>query len=64
MKSIDVIQFKCNLESYIDSVEMPTEVKRMVVADIYKKVSDSAYQEVMEEMKEKENENVSEESDS
>ena len=64
MKSIDVIQFKCNLESYIDSVEMPTEVKRMVLADIFKKVSDKAYQEVMEEMKEKENENVSEESDS
>lgn len=59
MKSIDIIQFKCDLEGYIEAAELPMEVKRMVLSEILKKVSDKAYQEVLNQMKEKEKENGS-----
>lgn len=63
MESIDIIQFKCDLESYIASSELPTEVKRMVLSEILKKVSESAYQEVLGQMKERENKNGSTDQD-
>ena len=57
MDSFEIIRFKCSLEAFINSSELPKEVIRMIIAEIFKKVSDQAYQEVMEQMKEKEKEN-------
>lgn len=64
MKSIDIVQFKCDLTNYINTSELPAEVKRMVISDIYKQVSEEAKREITKQIEEKENENVSEESDS
>lgn len=64
MKSIDIVQFKCDLTNYINTAELPAEVKRMVISDIYKQITEEARQEIAKQIEEKENENVSEESDS
>lgn len=64
MKSIDIAQFRCDLTNYIKTAELPAEVKRMVISDIYKQITEEARQEIAKQIEEKENENVSEESDS
>lgn len=61
MKSIDIVQFKCDLTNYINTAELPAEVKRMVISDIYKQVTEEAKREItkqIEEAEEKEKENV------
>jgi hypothetical protein len=60
MKSIDIVQFRCDLENYIRQAELPAEVKRMVLSDICRKVSEEASQEITKQIEEKEKENVSE----
>ena len=57
MKSIDIIQFKCDIEGYIASSELPTEVKRMVLVEILSKVTNQARQEVSSQIEEREKEN-------
>ena len=57
MRSIDIIQFKYDLESYIKSSKLPAEAKRMVVAEIFKKISDEAYREVSEQLAEEKEKN-------
>lgn len=64
MKSIDIIQFKSDIEGYIASSELPMEVKRMALAEILGKVTNQTRQEVTSQIEEREKENVSEESDS
>jgi len=58
MTSLDIVSARVNIETYIDNLDMPKELIRMILADIYKKVSDSAYQEAMKEAEEKEKEHA------
>lgn len=63
MTSLEIITFKKNLEDYISSQNFPAEIKRMVLEDIYKKVAQDAFNEAMNQAKEKEKTNVSTDQD-
>ena len=57
MKSIDIIQFKSDIEGYIAQSELPMEVKRMALAEILGKVTNQTRQEVSSQIEEREKEN-------
>ena len=54
MKSIDILAVKKSVEDYLEAVEMPWELKRMILNDIYINVERKAYEEAMNEVKENE----------
>lgn len=54
MKSIEILSVKKSIEDYLEAVEMPMELKRMIVKDIYINVEKKAYEEAMNEVKENE----------
>lgn len=54
MKSIDILAVKKSIEDYLEAVEMPWELKRMILRDIYINVERKAYEEAMNEVKENE----------
>lgn len=56
MKSIDIISFKKTLEGFIESQDMPKEVIRMVVKEVYEDVSKASLEEAMKEINEREGE--------
>ena len=49
MTSLDIISFKQNIETYIESQDAPKELIRMVLKDIYDMVCKEAYEEAMNE---------------
>lgn len=63
MKSIDIVQFKCDIEGYIAQSELPMEVKRMALVEILDKVTKQARQEVSSQIEEREKENGSTDQD-
>lgn len=57
MTSLEVITFKKTIEDYVKSVDMPMEVKRLVIKEIYEDVHKKALEEVMSEISEREENN-------
>lgn len=57
MTSLEIISFKHNIETYIESQDAPKELVRMILKDIYDKVSKEAYEEAMKETEEREKTN-------
>ena len=57
MRSIDIIQFKSDIEGDIAQSELPMEVKRMAIAEILGKVTNQTRQEVSSQIEEREKEN-------
>lgn len=56
MKSIDILTTKKSIEDYLETVEMPWELKRMILKDIYINVERKAYEESLKEAQEREKE--------
>ena len=54
MLSIDILTVKKTVEDYLESVDMPWELKRMILKEIYEKTEKKAYNEAMNEVKENE----------
>ena len=54
MKSTEILAVKKSIEDYLNAVEMPWELKRMILKDIYINVEKKAYEEAMNEVKENE----------
>ena len=57
MRSIDIVQFRCDIEGYIAQSELPMEAKRMVLVEILNKVTEQTRQEVSSQIEEREKEN-------
>lgn len=55
MKSIEILQVRKTLEEYINSLDMPKELIRMILKEAYDKAEKSAYEEAMNELKEDDN---------
>lgn len=51
--NLKIREFKVTLENYINNTDLPPEVKRMVLNEIYDTVSAKADGAVMEEIKER-----------
>lgn len=54
MNTIDILDFKYTIQNFVDKNEFPAEVKRLVLKEIYDKVSAQASSEAMEQAKERE----------
>lgn len=55
MTSLDIVSARKTIEDYIDGLDIPKEVVRMVVKEIYQKTEKDAYAEALAQAKEKEN---------
>lgn len=56
MSNLQIREFSQNIINYINSVDLPIEVKRFVIKDIYTQVEIESGRIVNEEIKEKERE--------
>lgn len=54
MTTLEILSVKKSIEDYLNAVEMPWELKRMILKDIYINVERKAYEEAMNEVKENE----------
>lgn len=54
MTTLEILSVKKSIEDYLEAVEMPWELKRMILRDIYINVERKAYEEAMNEVKENE----------
>lgn len=54
MKSIDVKDFDFTLRKFIEGYDLPVEVKRLVIKDIYNDITVQANDECMVQAKERE----------
>ena len=54
MTSLEIISAKKNIEDYIESLEMPKEVIRMVLKEIYARAERQAFDEALKEAQERE----------
>lgn len=54
MTSIEIKDFSATLEKFINEYDLPWEVKRLVVEDICRKVTNQANNELLEQAKERE----------
>lgn len=54
MTSIEIKDFSATLEKFINEYDLPWEVKRLVVEDIYRDVTNRANNELLEQAKERE----------
>lgn len=61
MNTLEIISFKKTLEDYINKQEMPKEVVRLVLKEIYDNVSKASLEEALNEMRKEENDNGTEE---
>lgn len=57
MNTLEIISFKKTLEDYINKQEMPKEVVRLVLKEIYDNVSKASLEEALNEMRKEENDN-------
>lgn len=55
MKSIDVKDFIFTIHNFIEKTDMPLEVKRMALKEIYDDISIKAQNECIEQAQEREN---------
>lgn len=62
MTTFEVLQLKSTIEQIIAESNLPKEVVRLVLNEIYNNVRMQAYDEAMKELKEKENEDGKSES--
>ena len=62
MDTYQILQFKATIEQIIAESNLPKEVVRLVLNEIYNNVRMQAYDEAMKELKEKENEDGKSES--
>lgn len=51
MNSLEIVEFRMNIENYIDTKGLPSEVVRMVLAEILGKVSAKVNTEISEQLK-------------
>ena len=54
MTSIQVKDFEATLVRFIEEYELPWEVKRLIVEDIYRDVTNRANNEILEQAQERE----------
>lgn len=57
MDSLSIMEFKVTLVNYINAQELPAEVKRMVLKDIYADVQAQANAEAQEQLNQREAQN-------
>lgn len=50
MTSLDIVSFKSAIEQFINESELPKEVIRMILKEIYIKAEKSAYDELMSQV--------------
>lgn len=55
MNSLEIMEFKKTLETYISEQVMPCEVKRMVVNEILQKLQSDSQEEAINELRERGN---------
>lgn len=55
MNSLEIMEFKKTLETYISEQVMPCEVKRMVVSEILQKLQSDSQEEAIKELRERGN---------
>lgn len=56
MKSIDIVDFELSVKTLINDYDLPTELKRRVVKDIYTELTMLAQREVMQQSQERDEE--------
>lgn len=54
--NLKIREFKLSIENYIEKTELPTEVKRMVIKEIYENISSLANEEISKEIEIREKE--------
>lgn len=54
--NLKIREFKLSIENYIEKTELPTEVKRMVVKEIYENIFSLANEEISKELESREKE--------
>lgn len=54
MNTLDILSARQTIENYINGLDMPKEVIRMVVKEVYQKTEKDAYEEALMQAKEKE----------
>lgn len=54
--NLKIREFKISIEQYIESTEIPWEVKRMVLKDIFESVSQKADKMILQEIEERDKE--------
>lgn len=58
MSSLEIIEFKQSIISYVNHVQLPTVVKEMVLKEIYNELQLASNQEVRREFEEKQKQNA------
>lgn len=53
MKNLEIREFKISIENYVNTTGLPTEVKRMVLKEIYDRVSAEADKSIIAEISER-----------
>lgn len=54
MTSLDVIEFELTIKRFVQDYDLPTEVKRMVLKNIYDETTQLAQEEVLQQIKDRE----------
>ena len=58
MNTLEIMSFEKNLKDYIKAAQLPTEVKRLVLKEIYDEVKTEALTEALTQAKEMEDNNA------
>jgi len=53
VKSIDVREFKLTISNFVNNSELPDEIKRMILREIYEEAEQKANLTIMEEIRER-----------
>lgn len=54
MNNLKIVSFRENLKTFIKNYDLPSEVKRMVIAEIYAETERSALEDTLKEAEERE----------
>lgn len=57
MRSIDIIKAKETIKAFLNNQNMPKELQRMIVKEVYEDIQKEALNEALEEMKKEESTN-------
>ena len=58
---LKIREFQTALEKYVDNTDIPAEVKRIIIADLLRKVEEKANADIVAQFAERESKKVSEE---
>lgn len=58
---LKIREFQTALEKYVDNTDIPSEVKRIIIADLLRKVEEKANTDIVAQFAERESKKVSEE---